>query len=251
MADEPNSPEINAEEANQDPEEVNQANAAASPPAAEISPDKLEAMAAQVQAEASADVNSQQESGDSAPASNLIDQSEIDRLTQEAESEVAALVTEAANSDLAAEMAAVIAEESDSPAESSSAEESSTTEIPERVPAMVGAAASTVAPGDASALEIPNLNAQEATEPVNNIDLLDDVELDVRIELGRTQMYIEDVLRLSKGAVVELDKLAGDPVDIYVNERIMARGEVLVLNENFCVRINEIISFTTDIENSE
>jgi flagellar motor switch protein FliN/FliY len=50
------------------------------------------------------------------------------------------------------------------------------------------------------------------------------------------------VLRLREGAVVELDKLAGDPVDIYVNERPVARGEVLVLNENFCVRINEILS---------
>jgi len=50
------------------------------------------------------------------------------------------------------------------------------------------------------------------------------------------------VLRLSEGAVVELDKLAGDPVDVYVNDRHVARGEVLVLNDNFCVRINEILS---------
>jgi len=55
-------------------------------------------------------------------------------------------------------------------------------------------------------------------------------------------MLVEDVLRLSEGAVVELDKLAGDPVDVYVNDRHVARGEVLVLNDNFCVRINEILS---------
>ena len=54
-------------------------------------------------------------------------------------------------------------------------------------------------------------------------------------------MLVEDVLRLGEGTVVELDKLAGDPVDIYVNERHVARGEVLVLNDNFCVRVNEII----------
>ncbi len=54
-------------------------------------------------------------------------------------------------------------------------------------------------------------------------------------------MLIEDVLKLSEGAVVELDKLAGDPVDVYVNDRPVARGEVLVLNDNFCVRINEIL----------
>ncbi|MEM1355190.1 MAG: flagellar motor switch protein FliN [Planctomycetota bacterium] len=73
------------------------------------------------------------------------------------------------------------------------------------------------------------------------IDLLGDVELDVTIELGRTQMLIEDVLRLGDGSVVELDKLAGDPVDVHVNGRLVARGEVLVLNDNFCIRISEIV----------
>ena len=71
--------------------------------------------------------------------------------------------------------------------------------------------------------------------------MLADVQLDVRIELGRTRMLVEDVLRLNSGAVVELDKLAGDPLDVYVNDRLVARGEVLVLNDNFCIRINEII----------
>jgi flagellar motor switch protein FliN/FliY len=78
-------------------------------------------------------------------------------------------------------------------------------------------------------------------EPAQGIDLLADVNLNVKIELGRTHMLVEDVLKLTEGAVVELDKLAGDPVDVYVNERHIARGEVLVLNDNFCVRINEII----------
>lgn len=73
------------------------------------------------------------------------------------------------------------------------------------------------------------------------IDMLGDVELDVTIELGRTHMLIEDVLRLGDGSVVELDKLAGDPVDVYVNGRLVARGEVLVLNDNFCIRISEIV----------
>jgi flagellar motor switch protein FliN len=76
----------------------------------------------------------------------------------------------------------------------------------------------------------------------NSIDLLKDVELNVKIELGRAKMYVEDVLKLTEGSVVELDKLAGDPVDILVNERLVARGEVLVLNENFCVRVNQIVS---------
>jgi flagellar motor switch protein FliN/FliY len=73
------------------------------------------------------------------------------------------------------------------------------------------------------------------------IDLLRDVELNLKIELGRTSMYLEDVLRLHKGSVVTLDKLAGDPVDIFVNGRLIARGEVLVLNDNFCVRVAELV----------
>ena len=73
------------------------------------------------------------------------------------------------------------------------------------------------------------------------IDLLMDVPLNVRVELGRTRMYVEDILKLGDGAVVELDKLAGDPVDVLVNDRLVARGEILVLNENFCVRITEIV----------
>ena len=75
----------------------------------------------------------------------------------------------------------------------------------------------------------------------SGIDLLGDVELDVMVELGRTEMLVEDVLRLGEGSVVELDKLAGDPVDVYVNNRLVARGEVLVLNDNFCIRISEIV----------
>jgi len=74
------------------------------------------------------------------------------------------------------------------------------------------------------------------------IDLLRDVELDLKIELGRTHMELEELLRLRRGSVVSLDKLAGDPVDVYVNGRLIARGEVLVLNDNFCVRVAELIS---------
>ncbi len=80
-----------------------------------------------------------------------------------------------------------------------------------------------------------------AQAPRGELRLLDDVDLDVRIELGRTRMLVEDVLRLGPDSVVELDKAAGDPVDIYVNGRHIARGEVLVVNENFCVRVSEIL----------
>jgi len=74
-----------------------------------------------------------------------------------------------------------------------------------------------------------------------SIELLRDVSLSVKIELGRSRMYIEDILKLNEGSIVELEKLAGDPVDVFVNDRLVARGEVLVLNDNFCVRIGEIV----------
>jgi flagellar motor switch protein FliN/FliY len=80
----------------------------------------------------------------------------------------------------------------------------------------------------------------------DGIDMLGDVDLDVTIELGRTEMLVEDVLRLASGSVVELNKLAGDPVDVYVNSRLVARGEVLVLNDNFCIRISEILADVQD-----
>ena len=80
-------------------------------------------------------------------------------------------------------------------------------------------------------------NAEKAT-----LELLRDVELDLRIELGRTHLYLEDILQLRKGSVVPLDKLAGDPVDVFVNGRLIARGEVLVLNDNFCVRVAELMT---------
>ncbi|MAE66713.1 MAG: flagellar motor switch protein FliN [Phycisphaeraceae bacterium] len=93
-----------------------------------------------------------------------------------------------------------------------------------------GSADGAPAPSDTAAVSDPG-----------GIQLLGDVDLNVMIELGRTRMMVEDVLKLGEGSVVELDKLAGDPVDIYVNHRLVARGEVLVLNDNFCIRVSEIV----------
>lgn len=73
-------------------------------------------------------------------------------------------------------------------------------------------------------------------------DVLQDVELDLLVELGQTELLIEEVLKLQEGSIVPLDKLAGDPVDILVNGKLIARGEVLVLNDNFCVRVAEILA---------
>ena len=86
-------------------------------------------------------------------------------------------------------------------------------------------------------------NLAPSTEPSERqpIDLLGEVEMDLRIELGRTQMCLEEVLQLRGGSVVALDKLAGDPVDVFVNGRLIARGEVLVMNDNFCIRVTELV----------
>lgn len=95
--------------------------------------------------------------------------------------------------------------------------------------------------GGGKPVDLPKFDARTGEAPSRSLDLLSDVNLNVRIELGRTRMLVEDVLRLGEGAVVELDKLAGDPVDVFVNGRPVARGEVLVLNDNFCIRISEIL----------
>ena len=74
------------------------------------------------------------------------------------------------------------------------------------------------------------------------LDLLLDVPLDLSVELGRTRMSIQDLLNLSPGSVVELDKIAGEPLDILVNDRLIARGEAVVVNDKFGVRITDIVS---------
>lgn len=93
-----------------------------------------------------------------------------------------------------------------------------------------------------SQFDLPAFEKAISSAQASSIDLLRDVDLNVKIELGRSRMLVEDVLKLAEGSVVELDKLAGDPVDVFVNDRLVARGEVLVLNDNFCVRVNEIVS---------
>ena len=93
---------------------------------------------------------------------------------------------------------------------------------------------------------LPDFSEDLAQAAARSIELLKDVDLDVKIELGRVEMTVGEILKLSDGSVVELDKLAGDPVDVLVNEQLVARGEVLVINDSFCVRINEIVSGATE-----
>lgn len=84
--------------------------------------------------------------------------------------------------------------------------------------------------------------AGEGGEGATSIEMLYDVEMEVKIELGRAHMLVEDILRLKEGSVIQLEKDSGSPVDILINDRLVAFGEVLVLNDCFCVRVTEILS---------
>ncbi|AOM83177.1 flagellar motor switch phosphatase FliY [Salisediminibacterium beveridgei] len=95
-----------------------------------------------------------------------------------------------------------------------------------------------VQPAAFSSFETPSLNENEQ----RNLDLLMDIPLEVTVELGRTKRSIKEILELGQGSIVELDKLAGEPVDILVNQRLIAKGEVVVIDENFGVRVTDIVS---------
>jgi len=75
-----------------------------------------------------------------------------------------------------------------------------------------------------------------------DIDFLLDIPLEVTVELGRTKMAVRDLLQLGQGSILELDKSAGEPLEILVNNRLVARGEVVVVNERFGIRLTEVIS---------
>lgn len=94
----------------------------------------------------------------------------------------------------------------------------------------------------ASQAQFQQLSPTPSTTDANNIDLLLDVKMPVAIELGRTEMPISELLTLGPGSVIELNKLAGEPVDLLVNGKIIARGEVVVVDENFGVRITLLLS---------
>lgn len=88
----------------------------------------------------------------------------------------------------------------------------------------------------------PDLGPGSAPGPQGPLDLLGDVNLTVTVELGKVQMTMRDLLALREGSVVELDQIAGGPVDVLVNGRLVARGEVVVVGEELGVRISDIVS---------
>ncbi|MGH9152146.1 MAG: flagellar motor switch protein FliN [Acidimicrobiales bacterium] len=106
-----------------------------------------------------------------------------------------------------------------------------------------GAAASGQADGlSVDPVQFRPFDGDVAGRSSTNIGLLLDVSLRISVELGRTQMTIKELLALGPGSVVELDTLAGEPVNILVNDRLIAKGEVVVVDENFGVRVTDIVS---------
>jgi flagellar motor switch protein FliN/FliY len=103
-------------------------------------------------------------------------------------------------------------------------------------------------PAEVIEFQFPEFGGTVPSTEHATLDQISEVELEVKIELGRTDMYLEDILKLRKGSVVPLDKMAGDAVDIFINGRLLARGEVLVMNENFCVRVAELLAGAIPME---
>ncbi len=93
----------------------------------------------------------------------------------------------------------------------------------------------------AGAADTPLTESPAAGKPLD-LEFLLDIPLQVRVEIGRTKMLVNDLLQLGQGSVIELQKLVGEPFEVFVNDKLVARGEVVVVNERFGVRLTDIIS---------
>ncbi len=96
--------------------------------------------------------------------------------------------------------------------------------------------------------ESSNLGAASNTKSPVNMDFLLDIPLEISVELGRTKMLINELLKLGQGSVIELSKLAGETLEILANQKLVARGEVVVVNEKYGIRLTEIMSPIERIE---
>jgi len=95
---------------------------------------------------------------------------------------------------------------------------------------------------------LPSQGQNRASAPVQSLDFILDIPLRVTVELGRSKMSIREILQLAQGSVIELSKFAGEPLEVLVNDKLIARGEVVVVNEKFGIRLTDIISPVERIE---
>jgi flagellar motor switch protein FliN/FliY len=107
---------------------------------------------------------------------------------------------------------------------------------------MQGMGSGAFGPTNVQSVQFPNLMPHGGPQEAGNISLIMDVFMEMTVELGRTRKLIKEILAMGEGTIIELDKLAGEPVDILVNHKLIAKGEVVVIDENFGVRVTEIVS---------
>lgn len=112
---------------------------------------------------------------------------------------------------------------------------------------MDGKQTQTIPPKPAQGAGFQELKPEGKAQGQRDLDFLLDIPLEVSVELGRARMLIKDLLQLGQGSVLELEKIAGEPMEILVNNKLVARGEVVVVNEKFGVRLTDIISPTERI----
>ncbi len=145
-----------------------------------------------------------------------------------------------------------IIQDTNTPLERENNEAASEEEIQARVDAALGRTSEPAQQPPAQKSQPPNLapksqparpgNGNKPVGEQSNIDMLMDVALQLTVELGRAHMTVRQVLDLQNGSVIELDRIAGEAVDIFINEHILARGEVVVVDDKFGVRITELVS---------
>lgn len=108
--------------------------------------------------------------------------------------------------------------------------------------------ASTPSESSAQPASFPEVDRGSQAPSSKNIEFLLDIPLQVTVQIGSTRMAIRELLQLGQGSVVELDKLAGEPMEVYVNNKLIARGEVVVVNEKFGIRLTDVVSPNQRIE---
>ena len=96
--------------------------------------------------------------------------------------------------------------------------------------------------------ETPQSTAQGGDAGKRSLDFLYDVPLQVSVEVGRSKILVKDLLQMREGYVIELEKLAGEPLDLYVNQRLIAKGEAVLVNDKFGLRLTDVVSQSERIE---
>jgi flagellar motor switch protein FliN/FliY len=110
-------------------------------------------------------------------------------------------------------------------------------EVPQK-----GLAGGSGAVTEPKAAAFPAVEGKGGVAAANNLDFILDIPMQVSVQLGSTRMLIRELLQLGQGSVVELEKLAGEPMDVLVNNKLVARGEVVVVNEKFGIRLTDVVS---------